>query len=133
MKTTDLMIGDWVHHKGKQKEVFTVRYSGIELIDEDCAIEIIGFRCHGVEPIPLTAEILEKNGFERNEYFDYNGCTFFSFPIGVFTTRSGFGIEKRDDEYYITDHALMPMRYVHELQHALRLCGLGELANNFKI
>jgi len=25
------------------------------------------------------------------------------------------------------------VNYVHQLQHALRLCGLNELANNFKL
>lgn len=125
MKSEELMIGDWVivtNSPKPQKQVKPSWYSYHWT-----------WWINFLEPIPLTAEILEKNGFERNECFDYNGCIFFSFPNGEFSKRSGFGIEKRDDKYYITDHALMPMRYVHELQHLLRLCGLNELANNFKI
>lgn len=124
MKVTDLIINDWVKWMGNECKV------DLPLLMTDYQDNVDS---EFVNPIPLTVEILKKNGFERNEYFDYNGRIYFSFPIGEFSKRSRFGIEKKDDEYYITDHALMPMRYVHELQHALRLCGLGELANNFKI
>ena len=41
-------------------------------------------------------------------------------------------VEKFPDEY---THSFLRINvfYVHELQHALRLCGLNELADNFKI
>lgn len=121
MKSEELMFGDWVEWMCNYCKV------DLPLLMTEYQDNV---DCRFVKPIPLTAEILEKNGFERNEY---NGCIFFSFPNGEFSKRSGFGLEKRDDKYYITDHALMPMRYVHELQHVLRLCGLDGLANNFKI
>lgn len=124
MKSEELMIGDWVNTNQIVNPIKKVTASMINYTDDEIA---------RFEPIPLTTEILLANGFERNEYFDYNSCTFFSFPTGVFTKRSGFGIEKRDDVYYITDHALMPIKYVHEFQQALRICKLTDIANNFKI
>lgn len=124
MKSTELMIGDWVNTNQIVNPIKKVTASMINYMDDEIA---------RFEPIPLTTKMLLTNGFERFQYFDYNGCIFFSFPTGVFTERSGFGIEKRDDEYYITDHTLMPIKYVHEFQQALRLCKLTDIANNFKI
>lgn len=130
IRSSELMIGDWVRLVAdNEEEVLQVNY-----IRRDG----VGFKKYAVyfdeiEPIPLTVEILEKNGFYRNKYFDHNGCGFFSFPVWMIMKRSGFGIEKRNNIYYITGHALMPMRYVHELQRALRSCDLWYFANNFKI
>ena len=84
------------------------------------------------EPIPLTAEILEANGFvlDHGFYIVTNG-------VGI-TTMVRYTEQEEEhchphflghwvlDESYIADN-------VHELQHALRLCGLTDLANDFKI
>ena len=113
MKATELMIGDWV----KSRTGMNVKIVGISH-DYPCVYE----------PIPLTAEILEKNGFvfrENNdimcgEYYLHNQSTF---AIKMF---NGYlvGMCMGED---------LEFHYVHELQHALRLCGLNELADNFKI
>lgn len=130
MKIENLMIGDWVMYNPNTfiedeyvptKKCFPLQIQSGEDIDLACEC------CY--EPIPLTTEILLANGFERNERFDHDECIYFSFP----TKRNGFGIEKRYDMYYITYHELMPIRYVHEFQQALRLCKLTDIANNFKI
>lgn len=126
MKATELMIGDWVNYKYSAPEPWKPRKwqivvfeSGfIELADPDTSCK----------PIPLTAEILEKNGFvfrENNdtmcgEYYLHNQSTF---AIKMF---NGYlvGMCMGED---------LEFNYVHELQHALRLCGLEELADNFQI
>lgn len=122
MKATELMNKDWIIADGEYFQLH--KYGFIELLKD--------YHGEAFEPIPITDDILKKNGFERNEQFDYNKCIFFSFPKDV-AIRSGFGIERRNNIYYITDHALILMKYVHELQRVLRLCGLKELADNFKI
>ena len=76
------------------------------------------------QPIPLTTEILEKNGWERNGIFmekriDKNTHLRWADICGSVLCQGN---------YYMCD-----CKYVHTLQHALRLCGLDELANNFKI
>ena len=38
----------------------------------------------------------------------------------------------RDNDYYFPNTPIS-WRYVHELQYILRLCGLDELADNFKV
>ena len=75
-------------------------------------------------PIPVTPEILEKNGWEETEYWheykDGNTIIQCSLPDmrGII---NGVEIEHFKCEY------------VHQLQHLLRLCGLDELADNFKV
>ena len=73
------------------------------------------------KPIPLTAEILEKNRWRfnledmwRNEDVD-------------------FSIEKWDGKFQCYDINQIKLDSVHQLQHALRLCRLDELADNFKV
>ena len=127
MKATELMIGDWV---GRVFDDKRIDYRQVDWIRTG----EIGMRYQKVwaigciEPIPLTAKILEKNGFvfrEDNdimcgEYYLHNQSTF---AIKMF---NGYlvGMCMGED---------LEFHYVHELQHALRLCGLNEIADNFKV
>lgn len=124
MKANELMIGDWVNLKtdigNKPCVVKEIRYK--RLTFSTSARDLWGNEDseEWFEPIPLTAEILEKNGFERHKdippyYMDY------------YHTREGFTIFNSR-----TWHGDI-LESVHEMQHALRLCGLSDLADNFKV
>ena len=115
MKANELMIGDWVHFTNSLNEEWDAKFAIIDFM-------------HGtfsrVDPIPLTAEILEKNNLPSNRVAWWYADDF----------------EDADDrityEIHISEGALGIngfMWYVHELQHALRLCGLNDLADNFKV
>ena len=117
MKANELMIGDWYkwyadgHYYNYQvtKETFGN--------DEDT---IANF-----EPIPLTKEILENNGFINDKaIFVYEDetkvVTFFSKENNRPYCNSSF---INIDCGCVTLNEL-PIEYVHELQHALRLCGI---------
>lgn len=136
MKTIDLMVGDWVicHHptcEPKQIQVTVGLLNGLEQQD-------LGFRAEEsplfriVEPIPLTAEILEKNGFEK---FGENAYSFRrcggdgEIKIKVIDLTCG------EWELYVMDYDKyrdsctsfskeVSFLKVHELQHALKLCGI---------
>ena len=73
-----------------------------------------------VKPIPLTPEILEKNGW----WFDMDMWHH---------EEVNFCIEKWDGRFQCYDINQIKLDSVHKLQHALRLCGLNELADNFKV
>ena len=89
-----------------------------------------------VKPIPLTAEILEKDGWERDidKEWKYNNSRILphycyqwekqNVKIEMYAGLEGFTIS-----------LIIGRRFyaVHELQHVLRLYGLDELADNFKI
>lgn len=76
------------------------------------------------EPIPITPEILKKNGWKEtaywHEYQDDKNTIQCCLPDmrGII---NGIEIEHFKCEY------------VHQYQHLLRLCGLDELADNLKI
>ena len=131
MKPTDWQIGDYalakpsmmlikiaaVHHKKVGYHAVTHKLNWV--------------RMDLLEPIPLTLEILERNGFELRDGFLYHRIDdkphHYDFKLkngGVFASE-GYTIEC--DIYHLT------IRYVHELQLTLRLCGLKELADNLKL
>lgn len=110
MKATELMIGNIVRQKG----------SGIILEIEEIkppyimAIGELGqFHEDTIEPIPLTPEILEKNGFVLE---DYSG----DFMSGKWWTRDDFVIPENMIDSVGRNN--FNYNYVHELQHALKLC-----------
>ena len=81
------------------------------------------------EPIPLIPEILEKNDFwiEEDDIRYHNESEMWVHTDVDLTIEK---FEGRLQCYEIPD---MQFNYVHQLQHALRLCGLNELADNFKV
>lgn len=132
MKANELMIGDWVIVNS-----IPVKVEFIEDTDS------ITYMCKeygellttkNFNPIPLTMEILEKNGFAKksNKAFRYADEEA-RIEMDFYRGNGLFNITKYlylDDE--IT-YSFPEPYYIHELQHALRLCGQNDLANNFKI
>ena len=128
MKATELQIGDWVGRVFDDKRIID-DYRQVDWIRTG----EIGMRYQKVwsigciEPIPLTHEILEKNGFWVMEKVD-NGAEEYI----VYATGGLIFYYNRDNDYHFPNTPIS-WKYVHQLQHALRLCGLNELADNFKI
>lgn len=131
MKATDLMIGDWVKIKGH------LDYDKVQEIARDenmqwyisfaCSATL--FRAYEFEPIPLTPEILEKNGFIKvnSQRYDY-GYPDTDCYVKVNPKKNMIHVNGRNANSNLYSHS-----FVHELQRALRLCGLNELADNFKV
>lgn len=117
MKTSNFMVGDYLMHNGFHYRVIQV--DGIvrdgwmiENGEEDCG-----------EPIPLTPEILVKNGFVLDdEWYIY--------------TEQGVNIEVafRDDNKFVYDLSILTgsgsmdihAKYLHELQHAMRMFNINK-------
>ena len=144
MKANELMIGDWVN-----------------LVDEGNTTPMqitsisMGEDYEHRHPIPLTPEILRDNGFTyEGKYYNNTSlpCAAGAFWIKGNYNNDGYAIgyhAKSDitnrDEYMLQINCflhrtdllssirLYGIEYVHELQHALRLCGLNALAENFKV
>ena len=117
MKITELMIGDLVYNSYHKMNI-NWWYS-----DMVCPNGLI-VTGRDIKPIPLTPEILKKNGFKDAEYWceykDDKVIIQCRLPI-VRGRINGIVIEN------------LKCEYVHQYQHLLRLCGLNELADNFKI
>lgn len=97
------------------------------------------------DPIPLTEDILKANGFEFGLSAEQEDFCAMHASCGVSAEKSwvkedgcaSYSISWLDG--YVAVSNLKDSRYdgkckfVHELQHTLRLCGLNELADNFMI
>ncbi len=125
LKATDLMVGDWVicYHPSRLKSfekvsvglLHTMQEQEYGHIKEDNPL----FRI--VEPIPLTPEILEKNGLASNSFC----CCHFEedeyMALEISVEEDGIYWTINCDEY-----GIMKLEYVHQLQHALKLCGIDK-------
>jgi hypothetical protein len=127
MKTTELMIGDYVKYQGHIYIVEEISAKGwVHLIYPDIGIRVnitSDYIINLLEPIPLTAEILKRNGF----YYDEDRKAYLMGTI--FQVKS----EKHDLFSFEICGCPYPLNTVNQLQHALRLCGLSDLANNLKL
>ena len=124
MKIEELSVGDWVMnlYANKPSRVTALRamfqdtYEIIAVSDGTQYMLIEDKELHNYEPIPLTPEILDKNGisktYESDEYAVYKG--------------EGFNVTEYYTELWEFErhrNRLM-IRNVHQLQHALRLAGV---------
>ena len=135
MKCKELMVGDWVSDEyGYLLQVTFVSNGYIGFHDDEENPCQLDDKYNQPKPIPLTPEILEKNGFCFVKSSDrdtvWNGWWIYKgLELGVCCL-------DRNANWpcciNITD-SNVPCEYVHQLQHALRLCGLNEVADNFKI
>lgn len=138
MKPTELMIGDWVMFTDPADESkYPVRIKSINT-NSCVGIEGKSLLCLSCdfEPIPITHEILEKNGFEK--LMDTSEETakrlgrkpqftgFWMLEIGDFDSVT------YDPEKHLLRIKLMMgytsdfdnIVYIHQLQHAIHLCNI---------
>lgn len=140
MKITELMIGDYVKYQGHIYIVEEISTKGwVHLIhpENKARLNLISDYIIGLlEPIPITPEILEGIGFKVDGYAILNlqdgkwlEYYFHEHRFSMYCE----GIDEWQNHSQVRDiiHRSYPF-YANELQHAFRLCGLNELANNIK-
>lgn len=123
MKPNELMIDDWVEYG---QYITTVRSLSDKIVLSGC----IG-RLDEVRPVPITTEILEANGFLKKEnHTDVFYVVFInSSPVYVGPSIG----DQWEVNIYQNGKIEMYIKYVHELQHILRLQGLEKFADEFKL
>lgn len=150
MDSKSLMINDWVLVHNKPQRVAIIEETCISYWAElYMSCELLSPSLADIHPIPITAEILEKNGFEVKKESKMLGLTIAAcyelnneaeYPNKYWIRIDDFSDDEKirmsfDIQYPKKIHKLsgLDIAYVHELQHALRLCGLNNLSDNFKI
>ena len=136
MKISELQLGDIVSCLGDPVRVVSLSLKDDEPIGIMSPLKTIEtFKEDDVKPISLTSQILLANGFEIDEevklgyiiYLDEGKTWYVSVSF------------RHKDEPRMTEISfercgvVKPVQYVHELQHALRLVGLDEMAKNLKV
>jgi hypothetical protein len=117
----DLMIGDIIYRPDCYDRVVEIRSNGI--IGQDSNRGLIPFS--ELKPIQLTKEILEKNGFTDCES-DFGNVYHYYIGEKNFISDSSLHIGTEYHTYYWLNYKktfdIYGIRYVHELQHAFRIC-----------
>ena len=125
MEAKELMIGDWVLIGNNHIRITSLQ-EGKDYVE--------------AQPIPLTAEILEKNGFKKRQIYGQKQDDIFQCLDGEIVIEVGL---YNPNFILINYHYQTPDEiqkgelssivkvdgakfYLHELQHALRLCGIDK-------
>jgi hypothetical protein len=128
MKANELMIGDWVWYDNQPHQIRQLGIFGENRDGDDYPAVCVGkpngvgliLERNEIKPIPLTPEILEKNGWGKdtysNESYDNEELECLSLWVG----------EDGKNKWWwrVGVELVTPINYVHEFQHALRLCGI---------
>ena len=124
MKTSELQLGDWISYLGDLVSVVSLSLNDDEPIGTILPLtnsnltNIFTFRENDVYPIILDESIFIQNNFNPEIVSWWRPSEGDSFKIAIMNNDTSLCAE---------------VKYVHELQHALRLCWLSELADNLKI
>jgi len=131
MNVNELMIGDFVYLLKNKSEI-----NGFYVIDQ-CPRKVTSVRSGGdvdyiqtddcdvfyvsdcYRPIPITPEILEKNGF----VYDSEDKLFKDIYPRISMVYAQYRLVENG---YINYGEMSEIKYVHELQHALKLCGIDK-------
>lgn len=141
LKISDLSVGDWVHHDFYGVDMRVVNIYGNRESVIAASRSNRGITCHldHFTPIPITAEMLEKNGWFRLDF----QCVL-NIEDNRGTSHDGEYVIMWyvDDEYLtiswggrendaLVEREMMECRvkYIHQLQHALRFAGVDKEIN----
>ena len=141
MRCKELQIGDWIQDEnGNPMWIIGVgddyAYATFEGNEGD-PWEFDDKDDHP-EPIEITEDILKQNKWEvqgyallpsEHYYVKDDGGNHLLWSHGILSIWLACG-EANDGVF---SDVVLPCKYVHQLQHALRLCGLDELADKFKV
>lgn len=121
LQAKDLMVGDFVINTDFERNVIdtidTIEQTRVWLTNGRTYVPI-----EFISPIPITPKILEKNGFvlkeEEKGAYGVDIAPYYTrddVPFEVFCDGEPFAIWFKDP---------INIKYVHQLQHALHLCGI---------
>lgn len=149
MKAENLMIGDWVHlintsHNVSFLENGVIQDEGYTTIRTPIKVTAVSENCvsyysnkiesyitlsnEEIEPISLTPKLLEKNEFidtSRERYKKQHYTLHTSEHILHYHTNlNSFSVYKKNEALccFLQNN----VQHVHELQHALKLCGIDK-------
>ena len=136
--STEWMIGDWVR---VYKEIGLLQFDVMRIhgIHHDYVTVIddngkrFDYTWDHLEPIVFNYGMAMDNGFvatDKHTWSHKDDYGLLDFEFSIYPD-----VMKEDGSYYLSvaiwGFRNARVKYVHEFQHALRVCGLRELADNF--
>ena len=146
MKATDLMIGDYLQDEITGDNVLIRELSDENIMGDKITVEYLEGRNEGniitmpltkeLKPILLTPEILKKNKFEESaiqttimKEQQIPPCMRYGIQLGEYSgVYISFGLPNTPIYDIRSDYRVFQgvCIYVHELQHALKLCKIDK-------
>ena len=123
MRATEIMISDYLSYEGQIIKVASITKKKVGYHIKDNEYRMHYARLCECESVFITPEILEKN-FESESNI---------FGLQTFKLNENFKLENRGDRfclvrkcraYYSSTFWICDLTYLHQLQQALRLCGI---------
>ena len=126
MKAEELMIGDWVMCNGNHLQIAEIYDAGIYargIMGNDNR----GYPFEDLEPILLTEDILQKNGFKHLDISSpRDTINRFVWRYSIDSQNIDLFYNKWTKDYMLNSFRInmFPIIYVHELQNSLRIGGV---------
>ena len=141
IKCRDLMVGDWITNRnGFPMQITNVGEDYAYATFEGNNGDPWEFddKDDQPQPIEITEDILKENNWKvqgytllpnEHYYVKDEGGNYLLLSQGTLSTQLACG--EANDRVFSS--VTVPCKYVHQLQQVLRLAGLTDLANNFKV
>lgn len=132
LKISDLSVGDWVQDKnGIYAKVLGIENwsDGYFLNIELHGVNVVVTPLASVHPVPITAEILEKIGFESTTKPNVFTLTHGKLQLYVSKELDGWTMSFVNFMERLCILQVIRKSYIHDLQHALRLAGVDKEIN----
>lgn len=128
MKPSELQIGDWVYYKGKEQmpcRVISIIGNGIRF--DNGTPQYWMSDVGNFTPISLTSEILTSNGFNCEEiiqshWISEDGRILLRNDESIINSNNKWSVHVDNEDMQTIGY--FEITYVHQLQQALRLCGI---------
>lgn len=130
IKATQLQIGDFVLYRGTpiRVEAITKKKVGYHITPNDKGLYYA--RLHDVEPIEVTHELLDANGFKGDTCYwkmhidEHNTAQYYFHESRL--EKFWYGKDEWQNNTWIRDVTFSAngLRYLHQLQQACRMCGV---------
>ena len=141
IKCRNLMVGDWITNRnGFPMQITNVGEDYAYATFEGNEGDPWEFddKDDQPQPIEITEDILRKNNWKvqgytllpnEHYYVKDEGGNYLLLSQGTLSTR----LACREANDWVFSSVTVPCKYVHQLQQVLRLAGLMDMANNFKV
>ena len=127
MKPEEIMVGDWIMFPNsieKVQEVSFVEGKGY-CASFAASSTLFPILIDLLKPIPITPEILEKNGFTTDDDDIYRWTNAIEDIVRLYTDDNHtWFVDLSSDICGVIDY--LAINSIHELQHALRLCKIDK-------
>ena len=113
MKTSELRVGNWFYRHCCNDQIMEVRAGGVIGVDRGRGIICL----HEMQPIELTKEFFEKNGFiKQNDWEEVLYYRSEDMRIEAYENYLGWVVNIDDEKFTMVFSN--NLKYVHELQNA---------------